>query len=452
MTRTSARPSKAAPLQDGPLSAAQRADARVWMQAARAWTIERHPYLDTALTSMLLVEREGLGTVAVDARWRLYYDPRRTLDLVGVHGIEALASDWVHEVMHLLRDHPERWDALHEPPRQQLIFNVAGDALVNTDVADLGLLILDTDVLFERLPDEAGCTREMTTEEIYRRLLPHVTVTEHDCGSGSGGERRDWEDALSDGIDDGSPDADRGDIIREETARDIRGQKDRGSVPGSMLQWAHAVLEPSVDWRAELRSVVSRRLGHAAGVTDYSFTRQSRRRVPGYTMPGMVGPAPPRVAAVVDTSGSMTRDELEQCLGDLIGLSRAVAGGSATLSVVMCDAQVHSISQIRSPRQVDDLVVRGGGGTDMGAGLDACAELRPRPEVVVVLTDGETAWPPTPPAGLGSARVIALLTMASSADYVPDWMTTIVIDPALPPAPGTRRQPAPQRRDPTQAR
>lgn len=440
MTHTAGWPAEGTLRVDETLTPAQRADARVWMQAARAWAIERHPYLDTALTSMLLVEREGLGTVAVDARWRLYYDPQRALDLVGEHGIEALGSDWVHEVMHLLRDHPNRWDGMREPPQQQLVFNVAGDALVNTDVADLGLPILDTDVIFERLPDDAGCTREMTTEEIYRRLLPHVTVVEHDCGSGSGGGQRTWEDPISDSIDDGSPEADRGDIIREETARSIRGQKDRGSVPGAMLEWAHAQLEPSVDWRTELRSVVSRRLGNAAGVTDYSFTRQSRRRVPGFTMPGMVGPAPPRVAAVVDTSGSMTREELQACLGDLIGLSRSVAGGSATLSVVMCDAQVHSVSVIRSPRQVDDLVVRGGGGTDMSAGLEACAALRPRPEVVVVMTDGETPWPAQPPPGLGSARVIALLTMASSADYVPAWMTTIVIDRAHLPAGGPARR------------
>lgn len=76
----------------------------------------------------------------------------------------------------------------------------------------------------------------------------------------------------------------------------------------------------------------------------------------------------------------------------------------------------------------------------MSAGLEACAALRPRPEVVVVMTDGETPWPAQPPPGLGSARVIALLTMASSADYVPEWMTTIVIDRAHLPAGGPARR------------
>ncbi|MHB1067308.1 MAG: DUF2201 family putative metallopeptidase, partial [Candidatus Nanopelagicales bacterium] len=132
----------------------------------------------------------------------------------------------------------------------------------------------------------------------------------------------------------------------------IRASRRSGDIPATLALWAEAFLDPSVDWRAELRSVVSRRLGLAAGVTDYSFTRPSRRRVPGFSLPGMVGPLPPTVAAVVDTSGSMTRDELAQCLGDLLGLVRAVTGGQAALTVVQCDATVQSVSQVRSQPDV----------------------------------------------------------------------------------------------------
>ena len=41
--------------------------------------------------------------------------------------------------------------------------------------------------------------------------------------------------------------------------------------------------------------------------------------------------------------------------------------------------------------------LEGGGGTDMGAGLDAAAALRPRPDLIIVLTDGFTPWRPAPP-------------------------------------------------------
>lgn len=436
-------------------SDAETADARVWMQAARAWVIERHPYLDVALTSMILVARPGMGTVAVDARWRLYYDPMRVLELQRAHGIKALGGDWVHEVMHLLRDHPVRWEDLRDAPSRHRVFNIAADALVNTDVADLGLPVLATDVTFATLPPAAGCTRSMSTEEIYSRILATMPPAapgnpgeahdgsamqsgagaeedERDCGSGAGGPQRGWEEPLADGPDDGSPDSARADIIREETAHQVRESARRGigTVPGGLRVWADALLDPTVDWRKELRSVVSRRIGRAAGVTDYAFTRLARRRVPGFTLPGMVSAAPPRIAAVIDTSGSMGSDDLAQCLGDLLGLSRAVSADGTGITVVTCDADARRVGIVRTPGQVRDVELRGGGGTDMTVGIEECALMRPRPEVVVVMTDGYTPWPPRAPAGLESATVIALLTTGDAAASVPRWIRTIAVEGA----------------------
>ena len=408
------------------LTDAQRTDARTWMQAARVWSIERYPYLDTALTSMLMVEAPGLGTVAVDARWRLYYDPARVLDIQRQHGIEVLVSDWVHEVMHVLRDHPARWVDLREPPGRARVFNFAGDAHVNGDVAELGLPILPSDVTFGRLPSEAGCDRTMTTEEVYQRLLPLAVVIGVDCGSGAGGPQRGWEQPIADGQQDGSIADDDADVVREETARKVRAHSERGDVvPPGLSTWAGRYLEPSVDWRSELRSVVSRRLGRQAGTTDYTFTRPSRRRVPGFTLPGMAGPAPPRVAVVIDTSGSMTTDELAQCLGDLLGLVRSVAGDGAAVTVMTVDMRVIDVVTVRRPSDVPGLPLRGGGGTNMVVGLQACAGLRPAPEVVVVMTDGETPWPAGPPPGLEGAAAIALLSQPATASGVPGWMRAV---------------------------
>ena len=47
--------------------------------------------------------------------------------------------------------------------------------------------------------------------------------------------------------------------------------------------------------------------------------------------------------------------------------------------------------------QARDVELLGGGGTDMGAGLAKAAELRPRPDLIIVLTDGYTPWPSAPP-------------------------------------------------------
>ena len=43
---------------------------------------------------------------------RLNYDRVSTLDLQHRQGVEVLATDWGQEVIHLLRDHPSRWEQM----------------------------------------------------------------------------------------------------------------------------------------------------------------------------------------------------------------------------------------------------------------------------------------------------------------------------------------------------
>jgi hypothetical protein len=58
----------------------------------------------------------------------------------------------------------------------------------------------------------------------------------------------------------------------------------------------------------------------------------------------------------------------------------------------------------------------------MGAGLDAAAELRPRPDLIIVLTDGYTPWRPAPPPGI---RVV--VGLMDRGGTTPDWAETVLI-------------------------
>ncbi len=423
------------------LSPEQLLDARTWIQAARASAIERFPYLDVALTSMLPIAVVGLGTVATDARWRFYYDPVRVLDARSERRLELLVSDWVHEVGHLLRDHPQRWTETGDAQHWHPLFNIAGDAVINRDVAELGLVLMPTDVTFASLPDEAEVAVTMTTEEIYTRLRslakePPERVAMRDCGSGAGGARRPWEGPIDDSEPiprDGSVDPDRADLIRFETADQVRAHvRSQGAhaVPHGLRAWSDSVLEPIVDWRRELRAAVSRALSQAAGRRDYSWSRPPRRRVPGYSTPGMAAPAPPSVAVVVDTSGSMSPDDLAQCIADIAALTRSVAGasGGVPVRVIPCDMGVGPVSIVRTKADVPRIELTGGGGTDMRVGIEAAAALRPTPEVIVVLTDGYTPWPETAPAAAPRAICIAVVVTdqaESFTDRVPDWIQVV---------------------------
>jgi predicted metal-dependent peptidase len=95
--------------------------------------------------------------------------------------------------------------------------------------------------------------------------------------------------------------------------------------------------------------------------------------------------------------------------------------------VIACDAQAYQAQQVRDLRAIR---LAGGGGTDMGAGLDAAAALRPRPDLVIVLTDGYTPWRSAPPPGM---RVV--VGLMDRGGKTPDWAETVLVGDAA----GTRR-------------
>ena len=99
---------------------------------------------------------------------------------------------------------------------------------------------------------------------------------------------------------------------------------------------------------------------------------------------------------VCDTSGSMTDSLLGMVLAEVEGLLKAL-GLARQVRVLACDYAVAPAQRVSSARQVQ---LVGGGGTNMGAGIEAAAALRPRPAVTVVLTDGYTPWPSAPPKGM----------------------------------------------------
>jgi predicted metal-dependent peptidase len=220
-----------------------------------------------------------------------------------------------------------------------------------------------------------------------------------DEGSGVHGQARSWELHADDPSTNALSDFDR-QALQEEVARKIvEHQKEQGTLPAGWLRWAEAILKPKVNWREQLkrilRGVISEGLGHRL---DYSYRRPHRRSAvyhPIY-LPALQGEYKPRVACVVDTSGSISDRELMQSLAEVRAVLEALR---IPVTIIPCDAVPYEAIRVFSGS--DWLKVRqglrGGGGTDMVAGLNAALALKPKPEAVIVLTDGHTPFPSTRP-------------------------------------------------------
>ena len=102
------------------------------LQAARVRAAHQRSYFAPALFSLIPVETTLVGSMAVDAHWRLYYNNA----WLATHSVEENATLLIHEVSHLLRDHEGRRNAAGIRDYQR--WNTAGDCEINDDLDEEG--------------------------------------------------------------------------------------------------------------------------------------------------------------------------------------------------------------------------------------------------------------------------------------------------------------------------
>lgn len=386
------------------------------------------PYFAHALFAVAPLAAPGLGTFGVDRWWRLYMDPA-LLTGPDAWSPAVIGAVLVHEVGHLLRDHAARYDVVPFP-HDHLAWSLAGDAEINDDLIAAGIVLPEGVVT----PEALGLPPNDLAEAYYRLLtsppmggsgLPDDGGL--GCGSGAGGPAMPGE--LPEGVEVGAGvgvpvSAAEGDLIRRRVAADVQqtcGSKGRGSVPAGLVRWAAEVLAPpKVPWRRLLRAGLRRCLGDVAGLVNYSYSRPARRQVPKIIRPAMRRPVL-RVATIVDTSGSMSVADLSAAMSEVRGVLRQSGVGADHVQLLSCDAAASTARPIRSVRDVE---LVGGGGTDMRVGIAAAERAHPSPDVVIVLTDGETPWPARP----GRARLVCVLIgERPPVDQTPSWATTVIV-------------------------
>jgi predicted metal-dependent peptidase len=378
------------------------------LQAARVRASYQRAYFAPALFNLVPVRTDQIASMAVDSRWRLYYNDA----WVAAHSVEENAAVLIHEVSHLLREHEARKQAA--AVRDETLWNTAADCEINDDLIAEGLPLPDD----PPQPGKYGLRTGENAETYYRQLLkpaqsgeasdavstthhppPTTTRHAHDCGSGAHGEWRPWE--LPD--DDGSPggvagvDPVKAELVRRDVAQRILDRSgDAGDVPLGWRRWASTVLTPKVDYMATIRHAVRKALRDSTlGRYDRTYRRPHRRQAAygEFIMSSFYQPRP-RPGFLIDTSASMEDTQLARAVAELGGLTRQL-GYSTEVVVACCDVVVHDVRKVFAAAQ---LQLYGGGGTDIGAGLRWFADQKgARIDLLVVVSDCHTMWPQEAP-------------------------------------------------------
>lgn len=408
------------------------------------------PAIRPQIFSLIPVSSPGLGTTKVDRRSRVYID----FDLLMSLGVEVATKYLIHEAWHILRDHMGRGARI---PRGKFnAWNVAADCEINDDIPGV------PDNFY--LPESIGCESYLTAEHYFltaRNVIPDDIDGDGDdgnsegdeaesgdgasksgspgqqgkqksCGSGAGNAASDTSHELS---DDEAP-------VRTETQQQVArmitaenmlrdgGQRGDGSA-NDLINWARTVKGGKrTPWQKLLQGAVSRAVEFKMGESEVSWSRRSliADSVPEAILPGSVDPKITMAIAVDVSASNLTN--MGRAANQIDQIMRRMDIKGESLQVFAVDTVA------REPRFVHtlkDIVLKGGGGTDMRVAFQTITQMKGerKPNIGIIITDGETAWPDVKPRG--HTIWIAVITpnrynLNNTFDEIPKWIRKVIVN------------------------
>lgn len=169
--------------------------------------------------------------------------------------------------------------------------------------------------------------------------------------------------------------------ILSEVAEQV--QKSRGTVPGEMAEILERITKlepPKFNWRGYLRRFV--------GGSIKTFTKMSKHK-PNFRFldnPGLKHKQKRKILVAIDTSGSVSTNELVEFLGEINHISRT----GTEVIIAQCDAAIKKIGKF-DPKQ--DFEISGRKGTSFHPVTDYYDANWKKFNCLIYLTDGEAPAP-----------------------------------------------------------
>jgi predicted metal-dependent peptidase len=360
--------------------------------------IEHHPFWGYLLLQMQVVFDASLPTyAATDCLRYIWLNPQRT----GALSLRQLGFVLVHELAHQLQLTTARAKG-----RDAMCWHRATDYAINRIVTQIphpsGAGPLYTPVDGALIDRTFG---KLTAEGIYERLWRDPARRAPASRGARGTGDSETESLMvaghrvvdhGGGVDVHLPVPFEAAIEEELAERILEAvahsdlQQVRGDVPGEARRLVE-LRTPRVPWRRVLRQFVNASLTR----DEYDPRRPNRRWLSeGFVVPGLSGERVQLVVVALDTSGSMTADQLSEACAEI----RMIACEVADLRLVVADAAVQEVVAL------DDLETwfghrraAGGGGTDHRPVFAWIQEQRLHPDLFVGLTDLESQFPEQAP-------------------------------------------------------
>ena len=273
--------------------------------------------------------------------------------------------------------------ALRRGDRDPLVWNVATDCVINYLLLNSALLpsreFMDGLVTPATISKMTGVIEDeiekMSADQIYNLLMQRVSDPPSPQGCS--------HDEYAPGSGTGLSDSELGETLREATEywkRALAEAYDFAKSAGKLPEGAEIVFEllrPKVNWRALLRQSILQ----GPGLQLITTWKRPHRKVPN-DLPGHARLAVPNIWTLVDTSGSMVGEHLDQAMTEVFEIAKSL---NSRVRIVAWDADAYE-STVESVKKT--MKVKGGGGTRIGPALNLLLEKTRSNDIAIILTDG----------------------------------------------------------------
>lgn len=336
------------------------------LKTARIGLLMREPFFGSMATTLKLIrDDERIDTAATDGR-SFYYN------LAFISSLTLKQTEFLfgHEVLHNVFEHHIRKDK-----RAHTLWNIACDYAVNEILIDSKI----GDKIDNLLYDEKY--KGKCAEEIYDDLMKNAT-------------KIDIEGLCDKLLDEHLEDLEKGgNALSEEDKQKIRdeikeslmnaAQASAGKLPAGVNRFFKSLTEPKMNWKEILRQDIQSIIK-----TDYSFYRPAKKgRSEGFVLPGMIKENALDVCIGIDTSGSISPEDLCVFFSEIQGIMSQYTDYS--IRIWSFDTDVHNEQVYRSDEGADitEYKPKGGGGTLFECNYDYMRKNDITPKVFLMFTD-----------------------------------------------------------------
>ena len=286
-----------------------------------------------------------------------------------------------HEILHVSFGHL----ILRDKFEDMRLFNVAADIEINqyidSDYLPEGGLTLDTFPEL-KLPERAGTKvyYDILQQAQQDGTCPTLDNLMQQMDGASPYCHPTWDefDELSE--------ADKK-LVQKQIEHQLKETADQtvkrsGTIPGELaelIRRLHEVEPPAFPWKQYLRRFV----GNSSIIYTKKLRRKYNKRYSGN--PGLKIKYKNHICVGVDTSGSVSNDELKEFMNELTHMHKT----GHKITVVQCDTQINSIEEFNSKK---DWEIKGRGGTDFQPVINHYNE-KGYYTALIYLTDGEAYTP-----------------------------------------------------------